>query len=88
MLETVPSRFRQDWAQANFTVYANVDDTLHGPEAARDDALEWELILHKLLLRKPPRSRGPHLKRCDVDDHDRPRLAEGSIAPEDIKAAI
>lgn len=57
MIERVPSRYTEQWARANVKVYTWA---LHSKEGTPEHtfALFWELLLHKLLLRKSPRTRG------------------------------
>ena len=57
MIQSVPARFWEQWARANVTVYNWVLTAKEGTEE-RTLALFWELLLHKLILRKSPRSRG------------------------------
>ena len=57
LVTRVPTRFRQAWAKANAVVYEWVLDSEPGSQQ-RDNALFWELLLHRILLRADPRSRG------------------------------
>ena len=58
LLETVPNTFREACARTNSTVY----DWIHTHSVGTTEhnaGLYWELLLHKVLLRKPSRtSRG------------------------------
>ena len=54
MVTTVPTEY---WARANTVVYNWVLNSEPG-SAERDNALFWELLLHKMLLRRSSKSRG------------------------------
>ena len=57
VIESVPVCYRDAWAKANTTVYKWVEDAVPGTMQYHC-ALFWELLLHRLLLRSSPRSRG------------------------------
>ena len=54
LVRSVPACFKESWARANTKVYKWVMSSTPGtPE--HDNALFWELLLHRMLLRKAPR---------------------------------
>ena len=55
LVQTVPACFREAWARANTTVYTWVLNS-EPDSQERDNALYWELLLHRMLLRKSPRN--------------------------------
>ena len=57
MVTAVPSCLVEAWSRANAKVYRWLQQTV--PVTIQHDcALRWELLLHKLLLRSSPKSRG------------------------------
>ena len=57
LVTRVPRQFQEQWVKANSVVYTWVLQSEAGSQE-RDNALFWELLLHRLLLRADPRSRG------------------------------
>ena len=57
VIESVSVCYRDAWAKANTTVYKWIEDAEPGT-MQHDCALFWELLLHRLLLRSSPRTRG------------------------------
>ena len=57
MVTTVPTDYWESWARANTVVYNWVLESEPG-SVDRDNALFWELLLHKMLLRRSSKSRG------------------------------
>ena len=57
MIERIPTAYWEQWARANAVVYEWVLSSESGTEQY-DNTLFWELLLHKMLLRKSPKSRG------------------------------
>ena len=57
VIESVPVCYRESWAKANTQVFQWIKSATPG-SIHHDCALMWELLLHRLLLRKSPKSRG------------------------------
>ena len=57
MVSNVPTDYWEAWARANTVVYNWVLDSEPG-SIERDNALFWELLIHKMLLRRSSKSRG------------------------------
>ena len=64
LMEQVPIAFREAWARANSTIYDYLlSHTVGTPE--HDAGLYWELLLHKVLLRRAPRTSRGRGRRVD-----------------------
>ena len=70
MVTSVPTDYWEPWARANTVVYNWVLNSEPG-SVERDNALFWELLLHKMLLRRSSKSRG------------RKRIAKDTLAAHD-----
>ena len=57
MITCVPTEYWEQWARANTVVYDWVLNSTPGT-VEHDNALFWELLIHKMLLRRAPKSRG------------------------------
>ena len=57
LIENIPVCYREAWAKANTQVYQWIEDSVPGTRE-HDCALFWELMLHRILLRAQPKSRG------------------------------
>ena len=64
MITAVPNCLWEAWARANTTVYQWIQQEEPGTQR-HDCALMWELLLHKLLLRSSPKSRGKKRHKRD-----------------------
>ena len=64
MITAVPNCLWEAWARANTTVYRWIQKEEPGTQR-HDCALMWELLLHKLLLRSSPKSRGKRRHKRD-----------------------
>ena len=67
MIERIPTAYWEQWARANAVVYEWVLSSEPGTEQY-DNTLFWELFLHKMLLRKSPKSRGRGRATKDIMD--------------------
>ena len=65
LITRLPTEYWEQWARANTTVHKWVENAAEGSQE-QDNALFWELLLHRLLLRKSSRSRGQGRRSKDT----------------------
>ena len=65
LITRLPTEYWEQWARANTTVHKWVENADEGSQEY-DNALFWELLLHRLLLRKSSRSRGQGRRSKDT----------------------